>query len=175
MIFTALDFETANRSRTSVCAVGISVFEDGLEREHFYTLVRPEPCQFEWFCTNVHGIRDYDVQNSPTFAELYPLIRGKLCGNIVCHNAPFDAGCLRALCDEFMLEKPEAKVHCTLALARRFLPLDRHKLDIVAAHFGLGNFKHHNALDDARICAEIFSRLIAMRGEDEIFKYSKIL
>ena len=165
MRYTALDFETANRLRTSACAIGLSVCEEGAEVGHFYTLIRPEPCEFDWFCTRVHGIGERDVQDAPTFAEIYPLIAPMLAGDIVCHNAPFDIGCLKALCDAYGLEKPQAEVHCTLKLARRLVPGKSHRLDAVAEHFGLGGFRHHNALDDARICAGIFGRFIMEIGD----------
>ena len=171
MRYTALDFETANRQRTSVCSVGISVYENGIEVGHYYSLVRPEPCRFDWFCTQVHGLCNIDVATAPTFGELYPQIFPLLQGNIVCHNAVFDIGCLRALCLELGLEKPDAAVHCTLKLARKIIPGKTHKLNVVADHFGLGAFRHHNALDDARICAEIFSRFHASHP-GEISKHS---
>ena len=174
MRYTALDFETANRQRTSVCAVGLSVYENDIEVEHYYSLVRPEPCRFDWICTQVHGLRGDDVAKAPSFEELYPQIFPLLQDNIVCHNAGFDISCLRALCSELGLKKPLANVHCTLKLARRIIPGKTHKLNAVADHFGLGSFEHHNALADARICAEIFSRFHA-NHPDEISKYSSKL
>jgi hypothetical protein len=41
MNFISLDFETANPSRVSICAVGLTVFENGPLTEVPYWLVRP--------------------------------------------------------------------------------------------------------------------------------------
>ena len=43
--FAALDFETANGERTSVCSVGVVVVRDGQVADTFYSLIQPEPNQ----------------------------------------------------------------------------------------------------------------------------------
>ena len=39
--FAAIDFETANGKRSSVCSVGIVVVRDGKVADRFYRLIRP--------------------------------------------------------------------------------------------------------------------------------------
>ena len=41
--FVAIDFETANAERCSVCSVGIVIVEDGDIVDKFYSLIQPEP------------------------------------------------------------------------------------------------------------------------------------
>ena len=41
--FAAIDFETANEQRTSVCSVGVVVVRGGVIADRFYSLIRPEP------------------------------------------------------------------------------------------------------------------------------------
>ena len=41
--FAAIDFETANNSRTSVCSIGIVIYRDGKKTDEFYSLIKPEP------------------------------------------------------------------------------------------------------------------------------------
>ena len=41
--FVAIDVETANASRSSVCAVGAVKVENGVITDRFYRLVRPYP------------------------------------------------------------------------------------------------------------------------------------
>ena len=41
--FAAIDFETANGSRTSVCAVGVVVVRGGEICDTFYSLIHPRP------------------------------------------------------------------------------------------------------------------------------------
>lgn len=40
---TAIDFETANQQRTSVCSVGIVIVRDGEIADSYYSLIKPEP------------------------------------------------------------------------------------------------------------------------------------
>ena len=39
--FAAIDFETANPYRSSVCSVGVVVVREGVVVERFYRLIRP--------------------------------------------------------------------------------------------------------------------------------------
>ena len=41
--FAAIDFETANEQRTSVCSVGIVIVREGEIVDTYYSLIRPEP------------------------------------------------------------------------------------------------------------------------------------
>jgi len=41
--FAAIDFETANHCRSSVCSVGVVIVRDGQIAEKIYRLIRPEP------------------------------------------------------------------------------------------------------------------------------------
>lgn len=41
--FAAINFETANQQRTSVCSVGIVIVRDGEIADCYYSLIKPEP------------------------------------------------------------------------------------------------------------------------------------
>lgn len=41
--FAAINFETANQQRTSVCSVGIVIVRDGEIADSYYSLIEPEP------------------------------------------------------------------------------------------------------------------------------------
>lgn len=41
--FVAIDFETANGRRSSVCSVGIVIVRDGVIVDRFYSLIQPTP------------------------------------------------------------------------------------------------------------------------------------
>ena len=41
--FAAIDFETANGQRSSVCSVGVVVVREGMVVDSFYSLIKPEP------------------------------------------------------------------------------------------------------------------------------------
>src|SRR5690606_17845685 len=55
------------------------------------------------------------------------------------------------------VEAPVRQRLCTIALAKELgLPLPNHKLESLAAHFGVVQQRAHHALDDARVLAEAF-------------------
>lgn len=119
MNFTAIDFETANCARASVCAVGLVRVENGKTVAEYNTLINPET-YFDWRCVNVHGITPEDVESAPTFPKVWKEIKPFLSDNVVAHNAPFDMSCLRAALAEF--RPPDASEFdyiCTLAISRR--------------------------------------------------------
>ena len=98
-VFTAIDFETANRFRDSVCAIGAVRVERGKVVERYYRLVRPWTQRFEY--TPLHGIAWSDVRAAPTFDRVWPELRWLLRGVdfVVAHNASFDMAVLAACCE----------------------------------------------------------------------------
>ena len=104
--------------------------------------------------------------DKPTFDKLWPAIyenhlKGKL---VIAHNAKFDIGVLRATLDHYNIEWPELDFTCTVKISKRVWPdLQNHKLNTLAAYLGY-EFKHHYALDDAEICAQVAIAAAKKRG-----------
>lgn len=46
--FAAIDFETANKERSSVCSVGIVIVRNGEITEKLYQLIRPYPNYYSY-------------------------------------------------------------------------------------------------------------------------------
>ena len=69
--FIAIDFETANSSRASICEAGICVVRDGSVQETRSWLVRPQGNVYNYWNTKIHGIRPEDTDNSPGFPEVW--------------------------------------------------------------------------------------------------------
>lgn len=155
--FVAIDFETANGSRSSVCSVGIIIVRNGIMIEKIYELIKPEPNYYSYWNTRVHGLTNYDTDNSPVFPEVWNTIAHKIEGlPLVAHNSPFDSGCLRAVFKTYRKEYPDYEFHCTLKASRRvFRDMDNHKLNTVAMRCGYQLTNHHHALADAEACAVI--------------------
>ncbi len=65
--FAAIDFETANGQRSSVCSVGIVIVRGGKIVDKFYSLIRPTPNYYTFWTTKVHGLTRCDTDESPTF------------------------------------------------------------------------------------------------------------
>ena len=52
--FAAIDFETANTKRSSICSVGIVIVRDNEIIDSFYSLIHPEP---DYYITIITGAR----------------------------------------------------------------------------------------------------------------------
>lgn len=160
--FAAIDFETANNERTSVCSVGIVVVRNGLLADTFYSLIQPEPNYYTYWCTRVHGLTCRDTDSAPVFpkvwAQVEPLIEGL---PLVAHNKAFDENCLKAVFRCYQMDYPDYDFYCTCIASRRRMPqLPNHKLDTVAAALGYNLTNHHHALADAEACAWIALQLL---------------
>lgn len=152
--FIAFDFETANNSRNSACALGIAVVENLVITEQVTFLIKPPKSYFIY--TNVHGITWDDVKNERTFEEIWPDI--KMYFNeidfIAAHNAPFDGSILEGCSAHYGIMPPKNKYRCTLQLSRKRLKLKSNALDSVCKYYGI-ELEHHNALSDTLACAKI--------------------
>ena len=54
--FVAIDFETANQHRSSVCSVGIVIVKGGKIVNKLYKLIHPTPDYYSYLNTQVHGL-----------------------------------------------------------------------------------------------------------------------
>lgn len=156
--FIAIDVETANASPSSICAIGAVKVRDGLIVDRRYSLVRPEPDYYSYFCTRVHGLTDEDTWNAPSFGTVWSGWQEWLEDlPLVAHNARFDSTCIREACKIYGLELPPQFL-CTLVAARKSIPRGMcasKSLDALCQYFGITLRHHHNALDNAEACAAL--------------------
>ena len=160
--FVAIDFETANRERTSICSVGLVRVENGDIREKIYRLIRPYPDYYSSWNTRIHGLTYRDTAHAAPFPEVWADISPELAGlPLVAHNSPFDEGCLKAAFRQYGMAYPNYRFICTCRASRRVFgrELPNHQLQTVAARCGFDLRDHHHALADAEACAWI-ARLI---------------
>ena len=160
--FAAIDFETANSERSSVCSVGVVIVRNNEIVDSFYSLINPEPNYYNYWCTKVHGLTNRDTDDAPIFPEVWkqipPLIEGL---PLVAHNSPFDESCLKAVFRVYQMDYPDYKFYDTLSTARRTMKgLENHQLHTVAAVCGYQLDNHHHALADAEACAWIAREIL---------------
>lgn len=133
--------------------------------EEFNTFVDPER-EITAEITKLTGITENMVDGAPKEKEAVESFLA-FAGNavLVAHNADFDVGFILAACERCGISyKP--KYVDTVKLCRAALPhLKKHKLDVVAKEYGLGDFNHHRGIDDAKMLAMIFQRLISDAGK----------
>ncbi|AJP01387.1 DNA polymerase III subunit epsilon [Streptomyces cyaneogriseus subsp. noncyanogenus] len=128
--------------------------------DHWYTLVNPERDPGPVW---IHGLTSEMLQGAPLFRDIAEEFAARLDGRVlVAHNAVFD---WQMIAREYARAKREAPVRqrlCTIALSKELgLPLPNHKLESLAAHFGVVQKRAHHALDDARVLAEAFRPSLA--------------
>ena len=118
--FVAIDFETANRERTSICSVGLVRVENGDIREKIYRLIRPYPDYYSSWNTRIHGLTYRDTAHAAPFPEVWADISPELAGlPLVAHNSPFDEGCLKAAFRQYGMAYPDYRFFCTCRANRR--------------------------------------------------------
>jgi len=130
---------------------------------------------------NIHGISDKSLINKPQFEQIsndfLAFIEG---ATLVIHNAPFDLGFIN---NELKIIGVDKKIEnlCTiidtLEISKKNRPGKMHGMDALSRHFNINTearftvdelknkIKHHGALSDAQILAEIY---LAMTGGQSI-------
>ena len=67
--FAAIDFETANHSRDSACALGVVIVEHGRIVRRLHQWIRPPSREFTF--TYIHGLSWDDVKDAPRFDAVW--------------------------------------------------------------------------------------------------------
>lgn len=156
--FTAIDFETANHSPASPCAVGLVKVRDGKIVDSFALAFMP-PSPHNWFSEfniKIHGIHPSQVEDGPTWQEVYPLMVNFIGDDLlIAHNAQFDMDVLRKSAEAIGQSLPNLQYLCSLLISRKVYNLESYRLNAVAYAIGHEEFNHHDALADADACARI--------------------
>ncbi|MDR2221358.1 MAG: 3'-5' exoribonuclease [Flavobacteriaceae bacterium] len=149
--FTAIDFETSQPNRTSICQVGLVVVEDNEIIEEVNYLIQPPQNMYWEKFTQIHGIKASDTIYSPTFEEVWHKIEPFIqFSHVVAHNGfAFDFPVLAHTLAYYNLAVPEYDKHCTYRLYGKGLAK-------LASEYGIV-LEHHDALSDAKACAKLFS------------------
>ena len=159
MTFTAIDFETATRHPESACAIGIITVNDGIITDEFHTLIQPPFNQYAYHNILVHGIRPTDTEREKTFdghfADIYKRLFGR---TIVAHNESFDRNVLVRTMTHYGLYYDELELAdrwectCKIYRAKGYKPAN---LKYCSERNNI-LLNHHEALSDARACAQLY-------------------
>jgi len=160
--FLAVDTETNGlaRERCELTEVGTVLVGGGELHERWSSLVgvsMPLGRGIQRFT----GITQAMLETAPppegVLPELGRLLRGRV---LVAHSARFDLGVLRGAFARAGLDWPQPPVLCTVAMARRFAPLQKRRgLASLADALGIDVEETHRALPDAETCARVFCAL----------------
>ena len=149
--FTAIDFETAQGKRWSICQVGLVRIENGIITKTINKYVCPPDNYYFYRNLEIHGISPEHTRNAPNFSvvwnEIKPFIQNQ---TVVAHNGAFDFSCLTQALDFYNVEHPEYEKKCTYKIYGQ-------NLASLCAEYKI-KLNHHDALSDALACAELYKK-----------------
>ncbi|MQS09889.1 DEDDh family exonuclease [Streptomyces alkaliphilus] len=154
--YAVVDVETTGLDpRDRVVSVAVyRVDRRGLTQDHWYTPVNPERDPGP---VHIHGLTAEMLEAAPRFPEIVEELSERLTDRVlVAHNALFDWRMLSREYARAGRRAPVTRRLCTIALAKELsLPVRNHRLETLAAHYGVRQERAHHALDDARVLTEI--------------------
>ena len=157
LTFNAIDVETANRTRASICQIGLVIVLDGTISDAISILVNPEE-DFEPINTSIHGIGSRTVRGALTMPLIHPKFSELTDGTVMVSHSSFDRQALERATQKYDLQMPRVRWLDSGRIARAAWPerygRDGWKLKQIADDLGI-SFQHHEAVDDARVSAEI--------------------
>ena len=167
MEFVALDVETANADMSSICQIGIACYNERLLVEEWKSYIDPED-YFDAINISIHGIDETTVKGSPKLSDVANQINEYLDNQVsVCHTH-FDRVAIQQAFDNAGLRHPTCTWLDSACVARRTweeFSRSGYGLSSVCEFLGY-DFKHHDALEDAKAAAHIIHAAIDATGLD---------
>ncbi len=157
--FVIFDIETTGLSplTCAITEIGAVRWRNGEVLDRFSTFANPE-MPIPENIVKLTGITDDMVKDAPSVADAVSAFLEFSKGAVlVAHNANFDTSFIKQACEKHGFEFTNSYLD-TVALSRHLNPeLKRHRLDNLQEHYGLEDFNHHRACDDAEMLAKIFT------------------
>jgi DNA polymerase-3 subunit epsilon len=168
--YTVFDTETTGLAPSAgdeIISIGAVRIVNGrlLKNEAFEQMVDPQRA-LDPDSARIHGIDPAVLSGQPRIEEVLPAFH-RFCEDtvLVAHNAAFDMRFLE-LKEKSAGVRFDQPVLDTLLLSAAVHPdLEDHRLESIAARFGLAVVGRHTALGDALLTGDIFLRLLALLGD----------
>lgn len=180
MRIVSIDFETANYSPVSACALGLAIFEANELVSAPYWLIKPpqghDHFNAQW-TRDIHGLSANHVRNAPGFQDIATEVVAHLVAAdiVVAHNAAFDMRVLRALFQHFSRPTPTFNYLCTCRTARKvWSTLPNHRLSTLVTHIG-HTFQHHHAGSDAEAAGRVLLAMTKPANTEELTSWLQAL
>jgi len=181
--FVVIDLETtggAPHLGAGITEIGAVKVRAGEVLGEFKTFIDPQH-PVPAYITDLTGITDEMVFQSPTISEVFPSLLEFLGSDsetvLVAQNAPFDLSFLTFAARAHSFEWPKFPVLDTAIIARKVLSKDEVpncKLGTLAQFFGTETTPNHRALDDARATVDVFHGLLERLGSHEIYTLEEL-
>jgi DNA polymerase-3 subunit epsilon len=181
--FVVIDLETtggAPHLGAGITEIGAVKVRAGEVLGEFKTFIDPQH-PVPAYITDLTGITDEMVFQSPTISEVFPSLLEFLGSDsetvLVAQNAPFDLSFLTFAARAHSFEWPKFPVLDTAIIARKVLSRDEVpncKLGTLAQFFGTETTPNHRALDDARATVDVFHGLLERLGSHDIYTLEEL-
>lgn len=175
--FVVFDIETTGLSplNCKITEIGAVKVKNGEITARYNTFVNPHvPIPEE--IVKLTSITDEMVADAPDIDKVLPEFFD-FCGDslLIAHNANFDISFIRTAADECGLPFYNPYLD-TVALSRYLNPeLKHHRLDDLAEYFGLGDFNHHRACDDAEMLGLIFNKMAEKMKNEGVYSIGDMI
>ena len=129
--------------------------------------INPEGRRISLDSHYVHGIKDDDLKDMPTFEEFYPkLVEFFEDGPVIAHNAPFDEGFLRAECERkglpMIVGNQGIPIIDSIKRANQIFPGQPNGLDALCRRLKVNvgaKRDKHDALHDCELLFEVCEKM----------------
>lgn len=151
-VFLALDVETANSSRASICEIGIVAFAGGLEAWRWTTLVNPKEPFDSSYVGKYHFVDPSMTLNAPEFPDVLASLESTLHRQVVVTWTSFDQDAFSQAAEKYGLRMPQVRwLDATHVVHDVWPHLPDRALSTAAGHLQL-TYRAHVAIDDAWAC-----------------------
>lgn len=161
--FMVIDVETANSNHSSICQIGIAVFQNNQLIDTWQSLVDPQQ-PFSEFNIGIHGISEKDIQNAPTLPELAEFLATQYFQKYPATSyGHFD----RIAFDSALPEILNIDwLDISYMVRRTWYEFSQkgYGLANVTKHLGITMQHHHNALSDAIAAGEVLIHAFSENG-----------
>ncbi|MBV1879141.1 MAG: hypothetical protein KUG79_15980 [Pseudomonadales bacterium] len=167
MEFVAIDVETANADMASICQIGLAEYKDGILVQEWSSLIDPED-YFDDINIGIHGIDEKDVNGSPTLSEVGSQLSELMSNSVCVSHTHFDRVSIYRAFEKYSLKQLDITWLDSARVARRAWE------ECAWSGYGLANickiigyeFKHHDALEDAKAAGQVILSAIDKTGLD---------
>lgn len=159
--FATIDVETANPRLSSICQIGLVIYENRKVVDSWSSLINPN-ADFRDFNIRIHGIRPQDVANAPSFDEVFYDLQKMVGSSIVSSYGAFDRSAFSQACALHELPELTQDWIDLQQVVRNAWPTDftanGWSLKQICKQLEIPLHNHHDALSDATAAADVFAQ-----------------
>jgi DNA polymerase-3 subunit epsilon len=157
--FVAIDVETANAKRASICQIGLVVYDNRKVVDEWSTLVNPED-SFDPINVSIHGIGRRSVASAPTLPDIFAEVRARVASACIASYSDFDRSAFFKAGQKYNLPALDGQWIDLQHVVKQAWPpeftANGWALKKVCAQLGIDLSNHHDALADARAAGSVF-------------------